>query len=373
MAALIETVERELADLKRQYSQLYQERVSVLGEGECFVRKTSKGFVKSVKVAVHLHESKGEIYSMGNKWCISADGYDKLNQAAGLSVVAPGRINHGTEFWTGNPHFEFDVYKQNLKSVTVRRIVVGPAPIGNLVAIERILRFDVDLYFLEDLQAKVKSVAGCGGYGTQEVKPSHLKESSAVKFDLGPAALWVDVSHIEIQDAFREHVKRCKYAERIAIRMCERNAFASHPAIARRQVEPVGGVAIVPVFGGRSVVDEERLEELVKIYAEGDGEVGKFDEIEMVPATEVDKPDLEDVTTVSVEDELAPKDETEVKSEKKEPVKKTRHWKKAADKIQQFAEDHPGAYWEAIGKENIADWDNHTTKDLNQFLKKYAP
>ena len=358
-------------DLVKQLEAVKAEKISLLGEGECFVRKTSKGFVQSVKVAVHLHESKGEIYSIGNKWCISADGYDKLNQAAGLSVVAPGRINHGTEFWTGNPHFEFDVHKQNLKSVTVRRIVVGPSPIGNLVAIERILRFDVDLYFLEDLQSKVKSVAGCGGYGTQEVKPSHLNESSAVKFDLGPAALWVDVSHVEIQDAFREHVKRCKYAERIAIRMCERNAFASHPAIARRQVEPVGGVAIVPVFGGRSVVDEERLEELVKIYAEGDGEVGKFDEIEMVPATEVEAPTLEEVSTVSVEDELAPKSEEKPKSEWIKVPKKTRHWKAAAHKIQQFAEEHPGDYWAAIDAEDIKDWSNHTTQDLNKFIKKY--
>lgn len=363
--ALAETLERELRELKA-------EKISVLGEGECFVRKTSKGFVQSVKVAVHLHESKGEIYSIGSKWCISADGYDKLNQAAGLSVVAPGRINHGSEFWTGNPHFEFDAIKGNLKSVTVRRIVVGPAPIGNLVAIERILRFDVALYFLEDLQAKVKRVAGCGGYGTQEVKPAHLNESSAVKFDLGPAALWVDVSHVEIQDAFREHVKRCKYAERIAIRMCERNAFASHPAIARRQVEPVGGVAIVPVFGGRSIVDEERLERLVRIFAEGDGEVDKFAEIEMVEATEVDEPSLEDVTTVSVEDELAPKEE-EPKLEESQVLKvaKTRHWKKAADKIQEFASNSPGAYWEAIGIEDIKDWSNHTTQELNKFIKKY--
>ena len=198
--------------------------MAVLGEGECFVRRTEKGFVESVRTPVDLRHSKGEIYKIGERWGISADGYDKLNQAAGLSVVAPKSISL---LQPGNPHFEFDD-KGNLRSVIVRRVVVGPAPIGNMVAIERLLRFDVEMYFMEDLQDKVKYRAGSGGYGTKDIKPNVLKDcESAVVFPLGPAALWVDVSHVDIQDAFREHIKRCKFAERMATRMCERNAFGS--------------------------------------------------------------------------------------------------------------------------------------------------
>lgn len=289
------------AQLIKQCKDIYAEKVAVLGEGECFIRKTEKGFVESVRVPVELRFSKGEIYQIGAKWCISADGYDKLNQAAGLSVVAPKTIYlDGVN--TGNPHFEFDVLKGNLKAVTVRRIVVGPSPIGNLVAIERLLRFDVDLYFLEDLQTKVKNRAGAGGYGTQEVKPDTLSDSaSAVMFPLGPAALWVDVSHVDIQDAFREHIKRCKYAERMATRMCERNAFASHPAIARRNVEPVGGVARVTVFGGRMVMDEKRIKDLIEAFEEGDLDNAK--EVEIFTAKEVDTPELEEVLSSPEEKE----------------------------------------------------------------------
>ena len=368
MAALTETLEREIADLKRQYWQLYREKVSALGEGECFVHKTKGGFVESVKVSVHLYESKKEIYSLGAKWCISADGYDKLNQAAGLTVLAPRSISI---LQPSNPHFETDK-DGNIKHVLVRRIVVGPSPIGNLVAIERLLRFDVGMYFLEDLQVKVKNRAGAGGYGTAEIKPDVLKnKASAVMFPLvGPAALWVDVSHPDIQDAFREHIKRCKYAERMATRMCERNAFASHPAIARRHVEPVAGVAVVPVFGGRTIVDEERLKELTTAI-EFD-EIDSVEEVELVEATDVDTPELEEVIQVSEEDELSPTGETEEKSESPalEKPTKTLPWKKAFKSLQDFRNENQGIYWEAIEKAGIRDLTRLTTKQLNSFRKK---
>lgn len=368
MAALTETLEREIADLKRQYLQLYRERVSVLGEGECFVRKTKSGFVESVKVSVSLYESKKEIYSIGNKWCISADGYDKLNQAAGLTVMAPRSISL---IQPSNPHFETDK-EGNLKHVLVRRIVVGPSPIGNLVAIERLLRFDVNMYFLEDLQVKVKNRAGSGGYGTADIRPDVLRnKSSAVMFPLvGPAALWVDVSHPDIQEAFREHIKRCKYAERMAIRMCERNAFASHPAIARRHVEPVGGVVVVPVFGGRIIVDDERLKQLATAI-EFDKPL-EVEGLEVVEATDVDKPELEEVIQVSEEDEFSPTVETEEKSESPalEKPTKTLPWKKAFGALQEFKDLNPGIYWEFIEKEGIRDLTSLTTKQLNRLMKK---
>lgn len=290
-------------DLVQAVLDIQKERMAVLGEGECFVRRDGDGFTESIKVNVELRESKKEIYSLGEKWCISADGYDKLNQAAGLSVVAPKSIFlHGQD--VGNPYFEFGS-DNNLRAVTVRRVIMGPAPIGNLVAIERLLRFDIDLYFLEDLQFKVSSRAGAGGYGTKAEKPNQLKDkSSVVAFPVGPAALWVDVSHVEIQDAFRSHIHRCKFAERSAIRMCERNCFASHPAIARRNVEPVEGVAIVPVFGGRFIVDQDRIKELMTRFVEGNFE--DMREVEMVKATDVDAPTLKEVDTTSPEDELSP-------------------------------------------------------------------
>lgn len=300
-------------DLVQAVLDIQKERMAVLGEGECFVRRDGDGFTESIKVNVTLRESKKEIYSLGEKWCISADGYDKLNQAAGLSVVAPKTILASGAL-ASNPHFEFGEDK-NLKSVTVRRIVMGPAPIGNLVAIERILRFDVDLYFIEDLQHKVSSRAGAGGYGTKEVKPNQLKDkSSVVAFPVGPAALWVDVSHVDIQDAFRSHIHRCKFAERMAIRMCERNCFASHPAIARRNVEPVEGVATVPVFGGRFIVDQDKIKELMTRFVEGDFEA--MASVELVQATDIDKPTLGDVENISLEDELSPDGEKKVASEK---------------------------------------------------------
>lgn len=355
---------------KKYIKELKAEKIALLGEGECFVRRDGDGFLESIKMNVTLTEGKKEIYKIGEKWCISASGYDKLNQAAGLSVVAPKTINLDGRN-TGNPHFEFDMHKQNLRAVTVRRIVVGPSPIGNLVAIERLLRFDVDMYFLEDLQFKVKKRAGAGGYGTHEVKPSTISnKDSAVMFPLGPAALWVDVSHVDIQDAFREHIRRCKYAERMATTMCERNAFASHPAIARRHVEPVGGVVVVPVFGGRMIVNQDRIKELMAAFEEGD--FTKVEEVEVVTATEVETPALEEVLTASEEDELSPSGETEDKSEtpKTPPVKQTAAWKKAHDQIYGFKEMDPQVYFKVIEEEGIRNLNTMTTRELNNLKKK---
>ncbi len=286
----------EKDNLARQYAQLYTERVAVLGEGECFVRKNSEGFVESVRTPVDLRYSNGEIYKIGERWGISADGYDKLNQAAGLRVEAPKTISI---LQPSNPFFEKDE-DGKLMSVMVRRVVVGPSPIGNIVAIERVLRLDVEMYFIEDLQLKVKNRAGAGGYGTLTIKPDVLQnKTSVVMFPLGPAALWVDVSHVDIQDAFREHIKRCKYAERMAVRMCERNALGSHPAIAKRHVDPVAGVARVTVFGGKSIVDEGRIKGLLKAFEEGDFESGRKDDIEIIASSGVDEPELNEVLSVS--------------------------------------------------------------------------
>ena len=296
------------AQLIKQCKDIYAEKVAVLGEGDCFIRRNGKGFVESVRVPVNLHHSKGEIYQIGERWGISADGYDKLNQAAGLSVVAPRSIFVGgveslqsKGFEVGNPYFE--THSGDLRSVTVRRIVVGPSPIGNLVAIERVLKFDLGLYFIEDLQSKIAKRAGAGGYGTTTIKPETLMSTkSAVMFPVGPAALWVDMSHVDIQDAFREHIKRCKFAERMATRMCERNAFASHPAIARRHVEPHAGVATVMVFGGKRVVDEEKIKELIDVFEEGDFESGSTKGVEVVTAQEVDTPELDEVLSEETEE-----------------------------------------------------------------------
>ena len=103
--------------------------------------------------------------------------------------------------------------------------------------------------------------------------------------------------------------------------------------------------------------------------------------VELVKATGVDEPELEEVLKVSAGDEFSPDGETEEKSEKKEvptgyeiisrKTKKTRHWAKAADKIQEWSKGSPGEYWKAIGTEDIKNWENHTTKELNQFIKKY--
>lgn len=293
-------------DLVQAVLDIQNERMSLLGEGECFVRKAKTGFAESVKVNVALSEAKKHIYSLGNKWCISVDGYDKLNQAAGLSIINPPTIHiGGSEL--GNPHFDISP-KGGVRSVTVRRVVMGPSPIGNLVAIERLLRLDLNLYFLEDLQHKVKNRAGAGGYGTESVKPASTTglSSTLVPFGVGPAVLWVDMSHPDIQEAFGEHIKRCKYAERIATRICERNALASHPAIAVRNVEPVNGVAEVSVFGGKAITDEKRIKEITEAFAADDQD--KLVGVEVVSSTEVEEPALEEVLKVEEGDEFSPSD-----------------------------------------------------------------
>ena len=257
---------KELIELA---SGLMAEKMYLLGEGECFVKKTEEGFVKSVKAKVALKESEKHFYQIGKKWCISADGYDKLNQAAGLSIRSPKTINvGGTE--CGNPHIELDS-KGVVRSVTVCRVVIGPSPIGNMVAIERLIRLDLPMYFMGELEFKIKSRASAGGYGTMESIPRNIDAShNMAHFNIGPVVIWVDVEHPDIQEVFRNNTERCKFSDRIATRICERNALASHPAIARRYVNPVAGVAEVFVFGGKMITDEDRIKEITEAISKGE-------------------------------------------------------------------------------------------------------
>jgi len=280
---------------------IQKDRMAVLGEGECFIRKTPSGFAQSVKVNVELHESKKHIYSLGKKWCISVDGYDKLNQVAALTLRSPSIIKIGGSD-QGNPHFDLDA-SGGVRVVTVRRIIIGSAPSGSLVVVERLLRLDLNLYFLEDLQRKVKNRAGAGGYGTETIKPASMTglSSTLVPFNVGPAILWVDMAHPDIQEAFSEHIKRCKFSDRIATRICERNALASHPSIAIRNVEPVNGIAMVPVFGGKAITDEEQIKKITEAISAD--EQDKLIDVEVVSSTEVEQPSFEEVVHVDEGDE----------------------------------------------------------------------
>ncbi len=288
-------------DLVQAVLDIQNERMAILGEGECFIRKTKSGFVQSVKVNVELRESKKHIYSLGRKWCISVDGYDKLNQVAGLTLRSPSIIKIGGSD-KGNPHFDLDA-SGGVRVVTVRRIIIGEAPSGSLVVVELLLRLDLNLYFLEDLQRKVKNIAVAGGYGTDAIKPASATglSSTLVPFNVGPAILWVDMSHPDIQEVFSEHIKRCKFSDRIATRICERNALASHPAISVRNVEPVNGVAIVPVFGGKSITDEDQIRKITKAFEADEQE--KLVDVKVISSTEIEQPSFEEVVQVEEGDE----------------------------------------------------------------------
>ena len=288
-------------DLVEAVLDIQKERMAILGEGECFIRKTPSGFAQSVKVNVNLYESKKHIYSLGDKWKISVDGYDHINQVAGLTLMSPETIRLGTDK-VGNPHIEISP-KRRVLAVTVRRVIIGAAPSGGLVVVERLLRLDLGLYFLEDLQRKVKNRAGAGGYGTDIIKPASATgiNNTLVPFEVGPAILWVDMNHVDIQEAFSEDTRRCKYSERIATRICERNAMASHPAIAVRNVNPVNGVATVPIFGGKKIVDEETVRKIAKAFSED--EQSKLIDVEVLSSGVVEQPSFEEVVQVDEGDE----------------------------------------------------------------------
>jgi hypothetical protein len=300
------------------------QEVAKMGDSDIFVKRDATGAVRLTYKKVRLTVAAKEIARVGKNWIPTVPGYNKLNQVAGINPInPPSIIVNGAE--NSNPYVEYNP-AGDIKRVIARKIAIGYSPIGNLVAIDTTRHYNFDAYFLQDLQAKASGDGTYARFGMEQIcsleeeAKVQTKDGKTFAYGKKPYAfqpikdfvgIWMDVSHREIIDVYKQHIRHQMFGETIAQNIAWRNALKAHPAIATASITVSGKegeeVAEVLVYGYRHEMDRTQYESIASDIVNGREVKGAEvrQDIEEVEATEVNE------ETESAQDETAAKETRE--------------------------------------------------------------
>lgn len=267
-----------------------------------------------------LSERKGHLYRMKGKFAISGTGYVHLNRIASINLVTPQNVVVDKMSYP-NPHVERHPVTKAIETVNIRKMAIGFSPVGNIVAIDKTLFYNVYTYFIQSIQAKMKrdDCKGCATYGTRRDRPDKEKGKWVFYETVRPLGIWLDYTHAAIISCLEEHTQRQRFGDRIAQKIAERNCLKDHPAIGVSQVEvrfddedkkQDNGIADVRVWGWRHELDSIAIKDVADKAEKGDGSI----------KTEASIIDAEVEEEKEVIDETA---EEEAAEEKEKPEGKT--------------------------------------------------
>ena len=287
--ALAEQAEtlREAAAGWRDYAlQLRRKNTAVLGRDEAFLVRDGAQQVRCVKANVRLTVEDGHMYRVQGNWNVTANGYTRINQVAGVTIVQPEEIVVAGETHE-NPYLEMHPERPGvLLRVHTRVLTVGRSATGQPVAIDYRLKWDPNLYLAQALKGITVWIDDPSG-AKKNGRPRRVKTSPAdavrdmleseYRDERAAGALkgWgflplssvgddflgiaFNVRHPTVAEKVGDQVNLVAFAERRAQTIARRNALRHHPSIAVTRVNPrdvkensdgrpVSGWVDVPVY-----------------------------------------------------------------------------------------------------------------------------
>jgi len=294
------------------------------------VRRTANGFVEAVRVPVKLSVKKGDIFNIQGQYILSAQGINKINSWAGISIVTPPEL-----FIDGrprnNPYIEREENGNTIKTVYVRKIGFGRSFSGNRIALDQTLAFSPKNYLIRDLlKIKIAGVVKTISLSGYEKKEGYWY------IDMGMGlGLEVDLSSEDFKKVLKTYNENVNFAERKASTIVERNIIKK--MIGEYKVTPdQNGEVVIFVYSWRE--KDLSLEEINNVSM--DLSAGKSVEFEKkeeyLEATDIDaeiisneETEVEDSDSNKVEDIEDVKQE---EIEKVEEVEKTKSKKRKSKK-----------------------------------------
>jgi hypothetical protein len=244
------------------------------------------GVVSTLAFGLTLSKELGHVVEpYGMKPFVTAPGYNYANLAAGVSVIKPSTLAMGASR-VENPYMERGE-DGTVRRVTCRMVGFRPAIDGDWYLSDATVTLDLELYLVQDLQAKISRYPVCGTPGIKGERPATWTFQKTDKQGeptgdpttrnaigamlawypvSGEVGLWVDLGHPEIQKAFKEHIQRRKFSERIAQSIARRNVLKCMLGVST--VQAVDGRFQVLVTKTTVGNDKKQLEDMV----DGDGE-----------------------------------------------------------------------------------------------------
>ena len=299
--------------------------------GTAFVRRGGEGgvYLKKQMANFRLTESEGHLigipkrYKDGNTWktewshTFSMAGLRKLNELPALQIIRPSAvIVDGVEQM--NPYIQVNEKTRMPEVVYARCLCVGYAPMGSLVATDVTIRLDVNIYLLENIQSKMKSLKDnshrLARYGVEDEYPTDQRGEEQVKahgqwrfmplHSVGGIGLWINLAAPECHQILGDHTTRLKFIERLAQSFCERNAMKAHPSMPKT-VQAVNGVANIRMTGWTSDFSRDEIDKLREMV-----EKDKLHEFQTASGEGIDVTAV-DVTDLDEEDREAMNEEAD--------------------------------------------------------------
>lgn len=140
--------------------------------------------IKSGVATVRLSAGAGEIAVWGARSdegptaMITSEGYRKLNQVAGITVATPPSIEIAKLGRVANPYVETSETTGAFRAGWVRKIAIGPTPLGTMAICDRTTYLSLIEYYLEDLLGVAQRNPCACLWGVREADPASLLESA---------------------------------------------------------------------------------------------------------------------------------------------------------------------------------------------------
>ena len=203
------------------------------------VKHSRHGLIRNVLTRIRLRPEADEVWHM-NRWNpstrqqepvygITAVGYDRLNQHAGVSFVTPETLVDDDGTHKPNPFLARDPKTREILYVRLRLVGIGRNSLGNLMAHDYTLSYDLNTYLSQDLWSKFTgrksdAVKDWGRVVAGGTDPKCEPHEKAYNIPAG-VTLVVDLSHKDVLAILSEHISRQKFAERNAATICRRNVL----------------------------------------------------------------------------------------------------------------------------------------------------
>lgn len=230
--------------------------IASLGNPGCFFIDEAGTTKRAFKAFVELSFPAHFVYpgDANSRPMIIAEGYDKINQYAGIEIIDVNR---------GQSPYERDKAGR-ITGINLHRVGVGYGPTGNLVSVDQTYHADCSLLMIMEIQSKMKKFPFLGCIGRADAQPQDIvyhdieyvqepgkkwkskkvsEESKSRKvngvmlffeaFD-GGYGYWLDSSHPESFPIFEGAIQKQRFLERSSLSVIRRLILAAHPAIATR-------------------------------------------------------------------------------------------------------------------------------------------
>lgn len=206
-------------------AQVVGQNIMILGEDEAFVMRDKNGEIRAFRKRLTLTSKNGGLIQPvpGGPHVISAQGYEKWAEDAGVCVIFPKEVLVGQD-WMPNPFAEKDPHNRRILAVHARAVAFRFSPVGIPQVSDWTTIFDTPSYRLIDLLAKAKKYPQAFQLLPAGMNPDADGTWASYPFDES-TNLFVNTQHEEALQWFAQILNREKKAMDFAQTFAKRNAL----------------------------------------------------------------------------------------------------------------------------------------------------